>query len=77
MFRKLHHQLLTETVAIAAVDSTLDRVKTIQVKSDTKVKLDSIGRKGDTYDVIIRKLIEIYLTRSGTVDDPGKPREAT
>ena len=43
----------------------MDKVKTIQVKADTKRKLDSIGRKGDTYDTIIRKLIETYLTVSG------------
>jgi len=36
-------------------------VKTIQVKADTKRQLDAIGSKGDTYDVIIRKLIETYL----------------
>ena len=56
---------MTETVAVAAVDATLDTVKTIQVRADTKRKLDSIGRKGDTYDMIICKLIEAYLTVSG------------
>jgi hypothetical protein len=35
-------------------------VRTIQVKNDTKRRLDSLGRKGDTYDAIIRKLIDSY-----------------
>ena len=34
------------------------------------VTLDSIGRKGDTDDVIIRKLIETYLTASGRLASP-------
>lgn len=48
----------------------MDRVKTIQVRAGTKRKLDSIGRKGDTYDVIIRKLIEAYVAATGRFVSP-------
>lgn len=47
-------------VTISTVDSTLRRVKTIQVKPGTKRELDMVGRKGETYDAIIRKLIANY-----------------
>jgi hypothetical protein len=38
----------------------MSRVKTIQVKNETKHKLEMLGRKGDTYDDIIRKLLDCY-----------------
>ena len=33
---------------------------TIRVKVETKKRLDEIGKKGDTYDDIIRRLLEYY-----------------
>lgn len=38
--------------------------KTIQVKSETKRKLDDLGKKGETYDAIICKLINVYTRHS-------------
>ena len=38
----------------------MKRVTTIQVKDDTKHKLDLIGSKGDSYDDIIRRLLKNY-----------------
>ncbi len=43
---------------------TLSKVSTIQVKDETKHRLDLLGRKGDTYDDIIRKLITSYTKNS-------------
>jgi hypothetical protein len=40
------------------------------VKADTKRKLDLVGRKGETYDAIIRKLIESYLRANGSLALP-------
>jgi len=50
-----------DIVAISTVETTLGRVRTIQVKPGTKRQLDLVGRKGETYDAIIRKLIANYL----------------
>jgi hypothetical protein len=36
------------------------RVTTIQVKETTRDKLKQLGRKGDTYDQIIERLLQIY-----------------
>ena len=33
---------------------------TIQVSKETKSKLNEIGKKGDTYDSIIQKLLENF-----------------
>lgn len=38
----------------------MSKVRTIQVRDETKHRLDMLGRKGDTYDDIIRKLINNY-----------------
>ncbi|MGD0175612.1 MAG: hypothetical protein ABSC50_02165 [Candidatus Bathyarchaeia archaeon] len=38
----------------------MSKVKTIQVRDETKHRLDLLGRKGETYDDIIRKLISSY-----------------
>jgi len=38
----------------------LGQAKTIQIKSDTKRRLDELGKKGETYDAIIRKLLATY-----------------
>jgi hypothetical protein len=39
------------------------------VKHETKCVLDELGRKGETYDDIIRKLISFY--RNGQSDNNG------
>lgn len=49
-----------DTAAVAGVGCKLGKVRTIQVKDETKRRLDSLGRKGDTYDDVIRKLITSY-----------------
>lgn len=36
------------------------RVTTIQIKETTRDKLKQLGRKGDTYDQIIERLLQIY-----------------
>ena len=41
----------------------MGKVRTIQVRDETKRRLDSLGRKGDTYDDVIRKLISSYTGR--------------
>lgn len=33
---------------------------TIQISRKTKTQLDNIGKKGDTYDSIIQKLLKNY-----------------
>lgn len=38
----------------------MSKIRTIQVRDETKHRLDMLGRKGDTYDDIIRKLINNY-----------------
>jgi hypothetical protein len=35
-------------------------ITTIQVKETTREKLKDLGRKGETYDQIIEKLLQIY-----------------
>jgi hypothetical protein len=35
----------------------LVQITTIQIKSSTKRRLQKLGRKGDTYDDIVRRLI--------------------
>ena len=46
--------------AMVAVALGLDRATTVQVRRGTKRILDRIGRKGETYDDIIRQLIRSY-----------------
>ena len=45
---------------IAAAAVTLSQVKTIQVRVETKRRLEMLGKKGDTFDDIICKLINSY-----------------
>ena len=49
--------------AIAAAVVTLSQVKTIQVRVETKRRLELLGKKGDTFDDIICKLIDSYLNQ--------------
>jgi len=46
---------------LAAAVVTLSQVKTIQVRVETKHRLEMLGKKGDTFDDIICKLINSYL----------------
>jgi len=50
-------------VAIAAAVVTLSEVKTIQVRVETKRRLEMLGKKGDTFDDVICKLIDSYLNQ--------------
>ena len=34
---------------------------TIQVSRDTKALLDELGKKNDTYDDVIRKVLDYYI----------------
>lgn len=43
-----------------ALVEKLGKVRTIQVKDETKHRLERLGRKGDTYDDVIRKLLNNY-----------------
>ncbi len=48
-------------VTVVAVDVTLTRAKTVQIMDDTKRRLDLLGSKGETYDAIIRRLLDSYV----------------
>lgn len=37
---------------------------TIQISRDTKSLLDQIGNKNDTYDDIVKKCIEAYISQT-------------
>ena len=39
------------------------RITTIHVKETTREKLKDLGKKGETYDQIIEKLLRIYEKR--------------
>jgi hypothetical protein len=39
------------------------RITTIQPKETTREKLKDLGKKGETYDQIIEKLLQIYEKR--------------
>jgi len=41
----------------------LGQVKTIQVRVQTKHRLEMLGKKGDTFDDVISKLIDSYLNK--------------
>jgi hypothetical protein len=45
---------------IAVMGPDLNTATTVQVKKGTKRILDQLGRKGETYDDIIRQLIRSY-----------------
>jgi spore germination protein GerM len=56
--------------AIVAAVLTLSQVKTIQVRVETKRRLEMLGKKGDTFDDVICKLIDSYVTQRGVVVTP-------
>jgi len=39
-------------------------ITTITIRKETREKLKEIGKKGETYDEIIKRLIELYLVKS-------------
>jgi hypothetical protein len=39
------------------------RITTIQLKETTREKLKDLGKKGETYDQIIEKLLQTYEKR--------------
>jgi len=45
---------------IAVMGPGLDTATTVQVKRGTKRILDQLGRKGETYDDVIRQLIRSH-----------------
>lgn len=49
---------------------TLGQVKTIQVRVETKRRLEILGKKGDTFDDVICKLIESYMNQRGVEATP-------
>jgi hypothetical protein len=42
------------------------RITTIQLKETTREKLKDLGKKGETYDQIIEKLLQIYEKKAIT-----------
>lgn len=38
----------------------MNQLKTIKIKPETHIKLASLGKKGDSFDGLIRMLIEFY-----------------
>jgi len=45
-------------------DSFLDDVTTIKITRKTRSRLADIGRKNETYDIIINRLIDFYKKNS-------------
>jgi len=41
----------------------VDELTSIKLRRETRDRLKSLGRKGESYDQIINKLIEFYLER--------------
>jgi len=41
----------------------VDELTSIKLRRETRDRLRSLGRKGESYDQIINKLIEFYLER--------------
>jgi predicted DNA-binding protein len=41
----------------------MDELTSIKLRRETREKLKNLGRKGESYDQIINKLIEFYLER--------------
>jgi hypothetical protein len=42
----------------------MDEVTTVKVTKKTKAKLSELGKKDETYEQIIRKLIDFYTNNS-------------
>ena len=61
-------------VAIATAVVTLSQVKTIQVRVETKRRLEMLGKKGDTFDDVICKLIDSYMIQRGVEVTPVADR---
>jgi len=60
---------MTTIVAVGLYDLlgkmfVMVRITTIQVKETTREKLKDLGRKGETYDHIIEKLLQIYQKKA-------------
>ena len=41
----------------------MDELTSIKLRRETRDRLKNLGRKGESYDQIINKLIDIYLER--------------
>ena len=55
----------------------MSQVRTIAVKPETWERLTELGRKGDTYDAIIRRLIARLIARAaGQSMQEAAPNEA-
>lgn len=46
----------------------MSEVTTVKIKRDTKKMLAELGKKEDTYDDIIRKLIQFYIKNKHKVE---------
>jgi predicted DNA-binding protein len=44
----------------------VDELTSIKLRRETRDRLKNLGRKGESYDQIINKLIEFYLERCNT-----------
>ena len=55
-----YESLIATITAIVAIGLVLNEASTIQLKRQTKRRLDELGRKGETYDDIVRELIRVY-----------------
>jgi len=45
--------------------STSGLITTIQVRPETRERLKDLGKKGETYDEIINRLIDFWLEQGG------------
>jgi hypothetical protein len=67
LYDRIYH--MTTIVAVGLYDLlgkmfVMVRITTIQVKETTREKLKDLGRKGETYDQIIEKLLQIYQKKT-------------
>jgi hypothetical protein len=56
-------------IPLYTVNSGMSEVTTIKLKKETRERLAEIGRKKETYDDIIRRLLEFYERNSGGSHD--------
>jgi hypothetical protein len=46
-----------------------DRIASIELKPSTKDRIKNLGKKGDTYDDIVQRLLLAYEKNAGTNND--------
>jgi len=62
--QQVSHKIYTSAYRVCSWDSFLDDVTTIKITRKTRSRLADIGRKNETYDIIINRLIDFYKKNS-------------